>query len=49
VLVSISVFDSDDQALASNELAAAWIRINVLDFTTAEVMAGEVPVTDVQP
>jgi hypothetical protein len=49
VLVSIRIFDSADQALASNELAAAWIRNNVLEFTKGmpQVMAGEVVVTDI--
>jgi heme-degrading monooxygenase HmoA len=29
VLITISVFDSADQALASNEKAADWVRNNV--------------------
>ncbi|HET7880950.1 MAG TPA: antibiotic biosynthesis monooxygenase [Acetobacteraceae bacterium] len=50
VLVSIRIFDSADEALASNELAAAWIRDNVLEFTRGmpEVMSGDVIVTDVE-
>ena len=50
VLVSIRVFDSADEALASNEIAAAWIRNNVLEFTKGmpEVMAGEVLVAEFQ-
>jgi len=50
VLVSIRIFDSADEALASNELAAAWIRNNVLESTKGmpEVMAGEVLVTDIK-
>jgi len=50
VLVSIRIFDSADEALASNELAATWIRENVLEFTRGmpEVMAGDVIVTDVK-
>lgn len=50
VLVSIRIFNSADEALASNELAATWIRNNVLEFTKGmpEVMAGEVMVTDVK-
>jgi hypothetical protein len=44
VLISIRVFDSADAALASNEIAASWIRDNVLEFTKGmpEVMAGDV-------
>jgi len=44
VLVSIRVFDSADEALASNEVAAGWIRNNVLEFVKGmpEVMAGDV-------
>ena len=48
VLISIRVFDSADEALASNEIAATWIRNNVLEFTKGmpEVMAGNVLVAD---
>ena len=44
VLISIRVFDSADEALASNEIAADWIRDNVLEFVKGmpEVMAGNV-------
>ena len=44
VLISIRVFDSADEALASNEIAASWIRNHVLEFTKGmpEVMAGAV-------
>src|ERR1700757_1294488 len=50
VLVSIRIFDNADEALASNELAATWIRDNVLEFTKGmpQVMAGEVVVTDIK-
>ena len=50
VLVSIRVFDSADEALASNEIAANWIRNNVLEFTKGmpEVMAGNVLVAEVK-
>jgi hypothetical protein len=42
VIVSIRVFDSAEEALASNEVAANWIRENVLEFVKGmpEVMAG---------
>jgi hypothetical protein len=50
VLISIRVFDSADEALASNEIAANWIRNNVLEFTKGmpEVMAGKVLVIEVK-
>jgi len=50
VLVSIRIFDSADAAFASNEVAATWIRENVLEFTRGmpEVMAGNVLVTEME-
>ena len=47
-LISIRVFDSADEALASNETAANWLRENVLEFVKGmpEVMAGKVLVAD---
>ena len=44
VLISIRVFDSADEAFASNEIAANWMRENVLEFVKGmpEVMAGNV-------
>jgi hypothetical protein len=32
VLITISIFDSADEAFASNEKAADWVRNNVLGF-----------------
>ena len=48
VLVSIRVFDSADEALASNEIAANWMRDNFLEFVKGmpEVMAGNVLVAE---
>ena len=48
VLISIRVFDSADEALASNETAADWIRDNVLEFVKGmpEVMAGNVLIAE---
>jgi heme-degrading monooxygenase HmoA len=48
VLVSIRVFDSADEALASNEIAANWMRDNVLEYVKGmpEVMAGNVLVAE---
>jgi heme-degrading monooxygenase HmoA len=42
VLITISMFDSADEAFASNEKAADWVRNNVLEFTKGmpEVMIG---------
>jgi CheY-like chemotaxis protein len=42
VLITISMFDSADEAFASNEKAAKWVRNNVLEFTKGmpEVMIG---------
>jgi hypothetical protein len=47
-LISIRVFDSADQALASNEIAAEWMRDNVLQFVKGmpEVMAGNVIIAE---
>jgi heme-degrading monooxygenase HmoA len=50
VLVTISVFDSADQALASNEKAVDWVRNNVLEFTKGvpEVIVGNVLIVEVK-
>ncbi|HEX3576258.1 MAG TPA: antibiotic biosynthesis monooxygenase [Rhodopila sp.] len=42
VLITISMFDSADEAFASNEVSADWVRNNVLAFTRGmpEVMVG---------
>jgi hypothetical protein len=50
VLISIRLFDSADEALASNEIAATWIRNNVLEFTKGmpEVMAGDALVAEIK-
>jgi len=47
-LISIRVFDSADEALASNEIAAEWMRDNVMEFVKGmpEVMAGSVIIAD---
>ena len=48
VLITISVFDSADEALASNEKAADWVRNIVLEFTKGmpEVMVGHVLIAE---
>jgi hypothetical protein len=33
ILVSITMFDKAEEALASSEAAAEWVRDNVLEFT----------------
>jgi hypothetical protein len=50
VLISVRVFESADEAFASNEIAATWIRNNVLEFTKGmpEVMAGDVRVAELR-
>jgi heme-degrading monooxygenase HmoA len=44
VVITISMFDSADAALASNAKAADWVRHNVLEFARGlpEVMVGDV-------
>ena len=50
-LITISIFDSADEALVSNAKAADWVRNNVLDFTRGlpEVMVGNVLIAKVKP
>ena len=50
VLITISVFDSADEALVSNEKAADWVRNNVLYATKGmpEVMVGNVLIAKVK-
>ena len=47
-IVSIRIFESADEALASNETAAEWMRDNVMEFVKGmpEVMAGEVIISE---
>ena len=49
VLITISVFDSADDAFASNENAADWVRNNVLEFTKGmpEVMVGNTLIAEI--
>ena len=50
VLITISIFDSADEAFASNEKAANWVRNNVLEFTKGmpEVMIGDALIAEVK-
>ena len=50
VVIAISMFDSADEALVSNEKAADWVRNNVMEFARGmpEVMVGDVLVAEVK-
>jgi hypothetical protein len=50
VLITISMFDSADEAFASNESAANWVRNHVLEFTKGmpEVMVGNALIEEVK-
>jgi heme-degrading monooxygenase HmoA len=50
VLITISMFDSADEAFASNEISANWVRNNVLEFVKGmpEVMIGNVLIAEVK-
>lgn len=50
VLITVSIFDSADEAFASNEKAANWVRNNVLEFTKGmpEVMIGDALIAEVR-
>jgi hypothetical protein len=50
VLITVSIFNTFDEALASNETAAAWVRANMLEFTKGmpEVMTGSVLIAEVK-
>ena len=50
VLITISMFESADEAFASNEKAADWVRNNVLEFTKGmpEVMIGNALIAEVK-
>jgi heme-degrading monooxygenase HmoA len=49
VLINIIMFESADEAFASNETAANWVRNNVFEFTKgmSEVMIGNVLIAEV--
>ena len=50
-LIAISMFDSADEALASNEKAADWVRNHVMEFARGmpEVMVGNVLIAEFKP
>jgi hypothetical protein len=50
-VMTISVFQERDQALASRELARRWVdeRVSELDLSLTEALDGEIPVSRVAP
>ena len=50
VLIAISMFDSADEAVMSNEKAADWVRNNVMEFARGmpEVMVGDALIAEVK-
>lgn len=50
VLITISMVDSVDEPVASNEKSADWVRNNVLEFTKGmpEVVIGNAPIAEVK-
>jgi heme-degrading monooxygenase HmoA len=50
VLITISMFDSADEAFASNGKAADWVRNNVLEHTRGlpEIMIGNALISEVK-
>jgi hypothetical protein len=50
VLIAISMFDSAEEALVSNEKAADWVRNNVMELARGmpEIMVGDVLVAEVK-
>jgi heme-degrading monooxygenase HmoA len=48
ILVSITMFDNAEEALASSEAAAEWVRDNVLEFTKGmpEVTVGNALISE---
>ena len=50
VLIAISMYDSADEALVSNEMAADWVRNNVMELARGmpEAMVGNVLVAEVK-
>jgi hypothetical protein len=50
VLITVSVFETAEAALASNEIAADWVKTNVLESMTGapEVIIGDVLISEVR-
>jgi heme-degrading monooxygenase HmoA len=51
VLVSLTMFENSEEALASSEAAADWVRDNVLEFTKGlpEVIVGTALISEPAP
>ncbi|HEX3994433.1 MAG TPA: antibiotic biosynthesis monooxygenase [Acetobacteraceae bacterium] len=51
ILVSVTMFDNAEEALASSEAAADWVRDNVLEFTRGmpEVTVGHALISEPEP
>ena len=50
VVIAMSVFETAEEALASNEVAADWIRNNVLESKAGlpEVIVGDVLISEIK-
>ena len=50
VLIAMSVFETAEQALASNEIAADWVTNNLLESKTGgpEIIVGDVLISEVK-
>ena len=50
VIITISMFDSADEALVSNEKTADWVRNHVMQFARGmpEVLVGNVLIAEVK-
>ena len=50
VLIAMSVFETAEQALASNEIAADWVTNNLLESKTGapEIIVGDVLISEVE-
>jgi hypothetical protein len=48
-LIAISIFDSAEEALVSNEKAADWVRNNVMELARGlpEIMVGDVLIAEI--
>jgi hypothetical protein len=50
ILITVTMFENADEALASSETAADWVRNNVLEFTRGmpEVMVGNALISETE-
>lgn len=49
-LIAISVFETAEEALASNDMAADWVRSNILESAAGapEIIIGDVVISEVK-